>query len=107
MGKEPDHVRFRRFSDNVMKAMDTLNTQVVPMYNSQGNRKYARDVAGALKFIENYIIEQDLAQKFDSIYVVFASTMIKLTKKYNWGHLLGIFHEEYTINRLPLHGGKV
>lgn len=76
-GREPDAVRFKRFSEKINEAMKTIDSRHAPQFNTIGNRKAARDVAGALMYAGNFIAQHNLLKQYDKAYIVFLSPMLQ------------------------------
>lgn len=81
VGREPAAVRYRRYADRVTQAISTVETQQVPVYNSNGERKFARDVAGAVLHARNNIVEEHLSTVYNKVYLIFVSSMLQSLSK--------------------------
>ena len=80
-GREPDAVRFKRFAEKVNESIKTIDSRHAPQFNTIGNRKAARDVAGAIMFARNFIVQNNLLKQYDKVYIIFLSPMTQTLSK--------------------------
>ncbi|MBI5749148.1 MAG: hypothetical protein HZA00_08480 [Nitrospinae bacterium] len=81
VGKEADAIRFRRFSERLNQALKVIDTQHVPKFHVHGDRKSARDAAGAIMHVKQFIEQETLITRYHKINIVFVSNMMQTLSK--------------------------
>ncbi|MBF0556093.1 MAG: hypothetical protein HQK96_16330 [Nitrospirae bacterium] len=76
-GHEPDSIRYKKFARKVGETLNAMDKPSGSTANQSSGRAFARDVAGTLGYIRQFIEEQHLKTKYSKIFIVFASPFIQ------------------------------
>ncbi|MBF0339250.1 MAG: hypothetical protein HQL05_15635 [Nitrospirae bacterium] len=77
IGRETDSVRFKKYSRKIFETINATEKSLGLSMNTSSERKYGRDAAGALGYVNRFIEEQHLNTKYTKVYIVFVSPLIQ------------------------------